>query len=72
MSIAPPFTQELHIQGMCGAGNSPPYRFELRNTAQRVNELYSLFIASVATGGEPSVTEQQQFTSDILNLTHPD
>jgi hypothetical protein len=68
LSIVPPFTKELHIQGMCGAGSSPPYRFELRNTMDRISELYSLLTARVAASGKPSVSERQQLVSDIFNL----
>ena len=71
-SFLPPFTEDLHFVGMCGAGNSPPSRFELHNTAKRITELYTNILANHATSAGVSGEILQQVTSEIFRLTSGD
>lgn len=69
ISMAPPFTDELRIQGMCGAANSPPYRFELTNTANNLSELHALYDKRhAATGGQLDIKERSNVVARIFNI----
>lgn len=72
VALAPPFTRDLHIKGMCGAGNSPPYRFEFRNSSQKILELHALHMASYSTSkGNLSNEQRHAITAEMFNLEIP-
>lgn len=44
LDIAPPFTDKLIIDGNCGCGQSPSYKFRIENTGETIEKLYNEFI----------------------------
>jgi len=50
LQVAPPFTEPLHIEGIAGAGSSPPYRFELNRTSNGLADIYSEFMEKMRKG----------------------
>jgi hypothetical protein len=44
LRIAPPFNAPIHIEGMVGAGSSPPYRFKLHQEPVRAQTIYEEFM----------------------------
>jgi hypothetical protein len=47
---APPFTDNLKIQGICGCGQSPPYRFTIVNDYKTIKMAYDKFQAKSREG----------------------
>ena len=45
LSLNPPFIRELHIKGICGCGQSPPYRFSIKCDHKTIDILYKDFLA---------------------------
>lgn len=60
LKAAPPFTEPIHIEGIAGAGNSPPNRFKLYRSAEQLTDIYSEFMDKYRVG---SVTNE-----DLKNL----
>lgn len=50
LRLTPPFTEPIHIEGMAGTGTSPPYRFKLHQTPEKLTEIYSKFMSSYKDG----------------------
>jgi len=40
LDIAPPFTEKLIIDGNCGCGQSPSYKFRIENDSETIKKLY--------------------------------
>jgi len=50
LSATPPFNEAIHIEGMVGAGTSPPYRFRLYQSPENLSEIYAKFISKYREG----------------------
>jgi hypothetical protein len=49
VSLRPPFTKGLTIKGICGFGGSTPYRFEIGNKKEVLEEIYAETMAGQQT-----------------------
>jgi len=42
--LAPPFDNELKIEGLCGCGQSPSFSFSIENNSKTIEQLYNSFL----------------------------
>jgi len=48
--FAPPFSKKLKIEGICGCGQSPPYRFTIERNPKSIEKLYNDFLTKNNNG----------------------
>lgn len=61
--LRPPFTDDLWIQGLCGATNSPSYRFEIKQSFAEIQRLYDEFRDRSLNGPPLSGDEDHQYAA---------
>jgi len=64
MMLAPPFEKDLKIEGLCGCGQSPSFKFIIQNNADTINRLYNDFVRNYSSGTLPDwagVSEKYDF-----------
>lgn len=63
--LQPPFDSPLHIEGICGSGGAPPYKFSLVRNQSEVEGIYNEFIQR-----SQSLTENElnDFSERIMNM----
>jgi len=67
LNIAPPFTGEFKIEGICGCGQSQSYNFTIENNSKKLEELYYKFLYVYET--EPLKNDDKtQKAFDFWNL----
>jgi hypothetical protein len=67
VNLTPPFQAGIRAKAVVGAGNSPPYRFELKADKDEVESLCGKFISS-ARSGTLSDDERREFPGLVLGL----
>jgi len=67
LELAPPFTRELIIDGICGCGQSPSVKFRIENDSTTIQRLYNDFLRR---NGESLLTKEDKhaFVKDLLNI----
>jgi hypothetical protein len=55
--LAPPFENDLRIEGLCGCGQSPSFKFTIENKSSTLGKLYNGFIAKYKSGTLPDWSE---------------
>jgi len=67
LDIAPPFTEKLIIDGNCGCGQSPSYKFRIENTGETIEKLYNEFIEKNRKC-TLTVEEKDHLAGSLLNI----
>lgn len=67
LDIAPPFTDKLIIDGNCGCGQSPSYKFRIENTGETIEKLYNEFIEK-SRKCTLTVEEKDHLAGSLLNI----
>lgn len=66
--FSPPFTADLFIEGLCGCGQSPPFRFSLKQSKEKIGEIYDTFVKKYRAG---QITEGERAEYSNLLLGFP-
>jgi hypothetical protein len=67
LEIAPPFSKKLILDGICGCGQSPSYKFRLENDSGTIKELYDDFLDK-STKGLLTIDNRRDFVENVLNI----
>lgn len=65
--LVPPFSKKLTIDGICGCGQSPSYKFRLENDSGTIKELYDDFLDK-STKGLLTIDNRHDFVENVLNI----
>ncbi|MEW6408631.1 MAG: ATP-binding protein [Nitrospirota bacterium] len=67
LQLAPPFSRDLIIDGICGCGQSPPYKFRIEKDNITIEKLYNNFMEKNKEG---LLIEEEKinFVKDLLNI----
>lgn len=65
--LAPPYSKKLKIDGICGCGQSPSYKFRLENDSSTIDKLYNDFLDK-SKKGLLDMNERHNFVSNVLNI----
>jgi hypothetical protein len=64
LHLAPPFKDDLHIKGICGCGESPPYRFVIKNDCESIGKLYGEYMKK-SNNGSLSPRDKDNLGKDL-------
>lgn len=67
LELAPPFTKELIIDGICGCGQSPSVKFRIENNSTSIQNLYDDFLKRNKEGLLTG-KDKHAFVNDLLNI----
>ncbi|HHT9146865.1 MAG TPA: AlbA family DNA-binding domain-containing protein [Candidatus Wunengus sp. YC61] len=67
LDIAPPFTEKLIIDGNCGCGQSPSYKFRIENDSKTIEKLYDDFVEKNRKC-TLTVEEKHNLAINLLNI----
>jgi hypothetical protein len=65
--IAPPFSERLEIEGICGCSQSPPIKFKIENSNKIIEKLYNDFLEK-NNKGLLTEKDRQNFIDEVLNI----
>lgn len=65
--LAPPFSEAIRIEGICGCGNAPPSRFTIENTPEKIEKVYKEFVEKDKKG-KLNRKDRHKFVEDILKV----
>ncbi|MDP3297813.1 MAG: ATP-binding protein [Thermodesulfovibrionia bacterium] len=66
--LVPPFTEKLIIDGICGCGQSPSYKFRLENDSSTIDKLYNDFFDE-SKKGLLDMDKRHDLVANVLNIT---
>lgn len=67
MSFAPPFSKKMKINGICGCGGAPAYKFTIENTHKKVSALYEEFLKK-HRNQDLTKEEGHKFVENVLRI----
>lgn len=65
--LCPPFSKELSIDGICGCGQSPSYKFRIQNDSTSIEKLYNDFLGKNKKG-LLTTQDKHDLVEDLLNI----
>lgn len=67
ISLAPPFSKKIKIDGICGSAGAPAYKFTIENTPKKVSALYEEFLKK-HRNQDLTKEEGHKFVENVLRI----